>query len=137
MIRPLLAGACLVSALLGCTAAPAVAGQRYHATELRPGDCIEPMPENAMVTVVPCSVPHAAEFATTYVIPNGPWPGSGEVVGLAAMGCGPKMRYVESRIGEAGATVIVPTEADWPRYRTAYCLAVPFDGGKLVGRVIK
>ncbi|MEU4223733.1 hypothetical protein AB0F17_05520 [Nonomuraea sp. NPDC026600] len=157
MIRPLLAGTCLVSMLLGCTAplrpvatptvapapapasgevaSPAVA--HYHATELRPGDCIEPMPTSFMVTVVRCTVPHAAEFATTYVIPDGPWPGSGEVQGLAAAGCGPRMRYVASRRGEVGAAVLVPAEADWPRYRTAYCLAVPFDGGKLVGRVIK
>ncbi|MBT2231496.1 hypothetical protein [Nonomuraea sp. NEAU-A123] len=163
MVRHLLAGACLVSALLGCTAAPAAplrqvatptvapapapapasgevaspAVAQYHATELRPGDCIEPMPDSFIVTVVGCSVPHAAEFATTYVIPDGPWPGFAEMEKLAVAGCGPRMRYVASRMGEVGAAVLVPAEADWPRFRTAYCLAAPFDGGKLVGRVIK
>lgn len=50
----------------GGVASPDV--RRYHATELRPGDCIEPMPASFMVTVVPCTVPHAAEFATAYCL---------------------------------------------------------------------
>ncbi|TMR97165.1 hypothetical protein [Nonomuraea basaltis] len=153
MTRSSLAVVCLAGALLGCTAAPGspdrtsaptvasgeaanVAGERYHATELRPGDCIDPMPESVMVTVVPCAVPHAAEFATTYVIPEGPWPGVAELGRLAEDGCGPRMRYVPSRKDEVGVVGLVPREEDWPRNRTAYCLAIPPDGGKLVGRVI-
>lgn len=159
MIRPLLAAGCLTVALLGCTAAPAdparmanrtvapppvpgsgeVAGpgvERYHVNELRPGDCIEPMPVDAIVTVVPCTEPHTAEFATTYVVPDGPWPGMAEVERLAMSGCEPRMRYVPSRRGEVGVTGLFPVEESWPRHRTAFCMAVALDGGKLVGRVI-
>lgn len=124
-----------VASASGGVASPDV--RRYHATELRPGDCIEPMPASFMVTVVPCTVPHAAEFATTYVLPASPWPGFAEVAGLAVKGCGPKMRYAESKTGEAGVSALIPVETDWPRYRTAYCLAIPFGREKLVGRVIK
>ncbi|MEW9551035.1 septum formation family protein [Nonomuraea sp. NPDC050783] len=156
MIRHLTAAACLAGALAGCGAAPESAPEseppaagpaaaptavrpgeeHYHATELRPGDCLDPLPENFTVTVVSCSVPHSAEFATTYVLPDQPWPGLRELDRLAREGCAPRMRYVPAR--RSGLTVIglVPAEGDWPRQRTAYCLAIPLDGGKLVGRVI-
>lgn len=93
---------CMVAALTACTVAPASSPSatpsvrqaaqptpspsevslppgvhRYRATELRPGDCIDPLPDDFMVTVVPCDRPHVAEFATTYVIPDGPFPGMG------------------------------------------------------------
>jgi hypothetical protein len=147
-----------MGALLGCTAVPAgsvqtpsptvvrspapasgeasPAQERYHATELRPGDCIEPMPVDFMVTVVPCTVPHAAEFATIYVVPEGPWPGNAELRRLSENGCEPRMRYVPARKAEVGVVGVVPAEEDWPRYRTTYCLAVALDGRQLVGRVI-
>jgi hypothetical protein len=94
------------------------------------------MPVDFTVTVVSCTVPHAAEFATTYVVPDGPWPGVTELGRLARNGCEPMMRYVPSRKDGLGVAALVPGEEDWPRYRTTYCLAVPLDGGKLVGRVI-
>lgn len=144
--------------LLGCTAAPAGSVQTpnpsvappppapvsdeaavhelYHASELRPGDCIEPMPTDFMITVVPCTVPHAAEFATTYVVPDGPWPGAVALIQLGQEGCEPRMRYVPSRREEVDVVALPPAEEDWPRYRTAYCLAIALDGQKLVGRVI-
>lgn len=158
MTRPLFAGACLLAALLGCSPGvaptPAVAAQPapsatssgeavspagvvYHATELRPGDCIEPMPESFMVTVVPCTVPHSAEYGSMYVIADGPWPGTAEIRRLAENGCGPRMRYVASRREEVGFLSLMPLEQEWPKYRTAYCLAVAGNGGKLVGRVLK
>ncbi|WP_336216356.1 hypothetical protein [Nonomuraea sp. LPB2021202275-12-8] len=92
MLRTSLVVFCLLVPLAGCAGepvppvssapaepAPAAASQappqqsdppgaqRLHATELRPGDCLEPLPQTFMVTVVPCDVPHSAEFATTYV----------------------------------------------------------------------
>ncbi|MFI7107434.1 hypothetical protein ACIBK9_14065 [Nonomuraea sp. NPDC050227] len=45
-----------------------------HRLRARPGDCIEPFPQTYLVTVVPCHVPHSAECATTYVLPQGPYP---------------------------------------------------------------
>ncbi|TMR22373.1 hypothetical protein ETD86_11785 [Nonomuraea turkmeniaca] len=143
MIRHSLASACLVGAVLGCAEAPAApvrsvhpAAEQYDAMELRPGDCIEPFPEDFAVTVVPCTVPHAAEFATTYVVPDGPWPGMKELGRVTQSGCGPRMRYVPERKDEVKVAGLVPSEEDWPKRRTVYCLAVPAAGGKLVGRVI-
>ncbi|MEV0203239.1 hypothetical protein [Nonomuraea sp. NPDC050691] len=162
MIRTSLAVACLVLPLAGCAGAagspdapgpvspvPAAAprtpsaeetasagAQRYHATELRPGDCIEPMPTNFMVTVVACDVPHSAEFATTYVLADGPWPGA-DMDRLVDDGCSPRMRVKESERDVVGLLGLTPAQADWPRHRTVYCLAVPLDGEKITERVIK
>ncbi|GAA1681368.1 hypothetical protein GCM10009733_092550 [Nonomuraea maheshkhaliensis] len=110
---------------------------RYQATELRPGDCIDPLPETSLVTVVPCDRPHVAEFATTYVIPDGPFPGAGDMQRLAEFGCTPRMRLVEKRKDEVIVSGLVPSEANWPRHRTIYCLAIAASrGSSLVGRVI-
>jgi hypothetical protein len=110
---------------------------QYPATYLRPGDCIEPLPENSLVTVVPCAEPHSAEFATTYVLAEGPWPGMSEIRRLSENGCGPRMRYRKFKSEELSPLMLVPIEADWPKYRTVYCLAASRDGGKLRGRVIR
>ncbi|MCK2219378.1 hypothetical protein MF672_037115 [Actinomadura sp. ATCC 31491] len=118
------------------TAAARPGAQQYHASELRPGDCIAPLPVDFAVTVVSCSVPHAAEYATSYVVPEQPWPGEETVSLLAREGCAPLMRYVPSRRPGLDVVAIIPAQGDWPRYRTAYCLAVAADGGDLVGRVI-
>ncbi|MEU6796428.1 hypothetical protein ABZ907_32445 [Nonomuraea wenchangensis] len=146
--RHLTVAAFLAGVLAGCAAAPppsavsAPAGaaqpgvEQLHASELRPGDCLAPMPESFVVTVVSCSEPHAAEYATTYVVPDQPWPGKEALALLAREGCAPRMRYVPERRAELTVAALVPEEADWPRYRTAYCLAVRADGGELVGRVI-
>ncbi|MGW0802382.1 septum formation family protein [Nonomuraea sp. NPDC002799] len=140
MVRLSLAATCLIGALVGCTAPLETAGPaaaHYHATELRPGDCVEPLPVDAMVNVVSCEMPHAAEFATTYVLADGPWPGLEETQRLALDGCGPLMRYVEARKHGLEVVPILPAEEFWPRQRTAYCLAAPSDGEPLTGRVIK
>ncbi|MBN6051112.1 hypothetical protein JYK22_04120, partial [Nonomuraea sp. RK-328] len=158
MVRTSLMTLCLLASLAGCAAegpaqptppgpTPAAAprtppqksaipgAQRFHATELRPGDCIEPLPENFMVTVVPCDVPHSAEFATTYVLPEGPWPGA-DMTRLMENGCFPRMRIKESKRDLIGLWGLGPAEADWPRYRTVYCLAMPLDGQKIAKRVV-
>jgi hypothetical protein len=146
MVRHLPAIACLAIALSACSsespvAPPAVTmpgdGVRFYATELRPGDCLDSVPSDAIVTVVPCERAHAAEYATTYILPNGDWPGADALTRHIQTGCGPRMRYVESREDEVEVTGLAPTQADWPRNRTVYCLAVPRRDGHLVGRVIK
>ncbi|MEU6714546.1 hypothetical protein ABZ897_24020 [Nonomuraea sp. NPDC046802] len=150
MKRALPATAVLAIALAGCAGTPPVAppatpplgtlhpgAVRYHATDLRPGDCIDPMPTDFSVTVVPCDQPHAAEFATTYIAPRGPYPGEVALDRLVQEECTPLMRYVPSRKDEVTVYGLIPLESDWPRYRALYCLAVPADGGPLVGRVIK
>ncbi|GAA2284568.1 hypothetical protein GCM10010149_32570 [Nonomuraea roseoviolacea subsp. roseoviolacea] len=110
--------------------------QQFHAAELRPGDCIEPLPETFAVTVVPCDVPHSAEFATTYILAEGPWPGA-DMNRLMENGCLPRMRIKESKRDVIGLWGLGPGEQDWPRYRTVYCLAAPVDGRKMTGRVVK
>ncbi|MFC4116336.1 hypothetical protein [Nonomuraea zeae] len=155
MVRHLPAIAGLVIALSACSSefpvAQPAAGQaasqdgggmpgyavRYHASELRPGDCLDPMPTSAVVTVVPCDRAHAAEYATTYILPEGAWPGADGLLRHIETGCGPRMRYVDARRDDVEASGLAPSEAEWPRNRTVYCLAVPREGGHLVGRVIK
>ncbi len=148
--RHLTVAAFLAGALAGCAAAPAPASsavpapagaaqpgvEQLHASELRPGDCLAPMPQSFVVTLMSCSEPHAAEYATTYVVPDQPWPGEEALGALAREGCAPRMRYVPERRSGLTVAALVPEEADWPRHRTAYCLAVRADGGQLVGRVI-
>ncbi|MER6944980.1 hypothetical protein ABT294_13235 [Nonomuraea sp. NPDC000554] len=109
----------------------------YDVSELRPGDCIEPMPQEAIVTVVPCGTPHSAEFATVYVLPQGDYPAVNEMRRLAENGCWPRMRIKESKRDRIGVTWLGPDEASWPRSRTVYCFAAPYDGRKLAGRVVK
>jgi hypothetical protein len=110
--------------------------RQFHATELRPGDCIEPLPQTFLVTVVPCDVPHSAEFATTYVLPEGPYPGA-DMTRLMENGCSPRMRIKESKSDETTLWALGPTPVDWPGHRTVYCMAMPVDGKRTTGRVIK
>ncbi|MGN9789031.1 hypothetical protein ACTMTF_47085 [Nonomuraea sp. ZG12] len=150
-----LAAACLLVPLAACTSAPAPAPasasvrpspiavpetpagvQRYHATELRPGDCIDPIPQNFEVTVVPCDVPHVAEFAATYVLPDGPFPGA-DMRRLVENGCLPRMRIKDDKRDAVALLGFGPTAADWPRYRTVYCLAMSVDWERTTGRVVK
>ncbi|MGI5286744.1 hypothetical protein ACQEVF_25870 [Nonomuraea polychroma] len=157
MVRTSLVAFCLLISLAGCAGGPAptpagpapaaapqtppprqsaISGeQQFHATELRPGDCIEPLPQTFTVTVVPCHVPHSAEFATTYVLPEGAWPGA-DMTRLMENGCLPRMRIEESKRGVIGLWGLGPAPEDWPRYRTVYCLAVPLDGQKMTRRVV-
>ncbi|MFF0865957.1 hypothetical protein ACFYUV_29685 [Nonomuraea sp. NPDC003560] len=161
MVRTSLTACCLAISLTGCAGDPVpvepsrsaqpepaaapqtplqqstVPGtQRYYATELRPGDCIEPFPQTYLVTVVPCHVPHSAEFATTYVLPEGPYPDA-DMTRLAQNGCLPRMRIKKSKRDDIGMAWVGPAPEDWPRDRTVYCLAVRMDGKKATGRVVE
>ncbi len=161
MIRPSVVAACLLDPLTACTsdsappsaAAPAsvsasvlpsptavselpAGAERYDVSELRPGDCIDPIPETYEVTVVPCAEPHMAEFATTYVLPDGPYPGA-DMRRLAENGCLPRMRIKDGKRDAVALLGIGPTAAGWPLNRTMYCLAISVDGEKTTGRVVK
>ena len=162
MIRTSLMAFCLAICLAGCAGDPAApvassepaepatttapqtppqqssipGAQRFHATDLRPGDCIEPLPQTFMATVVPCKVPHSAEFAATYVLPEGPYPGT-DMRRLMENGCPPRMRIKGPKRDVVGLWGLIPSLEDWPRYRTMYCMVVPLDGKKMTGRVIE
>ncbi|MEV0148051.1 MULTISPECIES: hypothetical protein [unclassified Nonomuraea] len=154
MIRTFLAAVCLVATLAACSgvpgagesvptpgagpvssSSPGVPGaELWRATDMRPGDCLEPMPVDTMVTVVPCGVPHSAEFVATYVLTAGEWPGE-DMARQMENGCAPRMRRVLAEHKEMGLAGLAPAELDWPRDRTVYCLAAPTDGGRTVGRL--
>ncbi|MEU8103008.1 hypothetical protein AB0C18_04700 [Nonomuraea muscovyensis] len=153
--RRLTVAACLAWAVAGCspgatlvsageapavtpenTSTPGLYLQRLHATYLRPGDCLLELPRDLIATLVSCEMPHAAEYAFIYVLPEGPWPGEAAAMRRAVDWCGPRLRVKASRRQEVRAGALLPLEREWPAQRTAYCLAVP-RGGELVGRVLK
>ncbi|MFI7443829.1 hypothetical protein [Nonomuraea indica] len=153
--RRLAVAACLAWAVAGCspgatfvstgegtavtpeeTSTPGLYLQRLHATYLRPGDCLWELPHDLVATLVSCEMPHAAEYASIYVLPEGPWPGEAAARRGALDWCGPRLRVRESRRDDVKAGVLLPLEHEWPAQRTAYCLAVPREG-ELVGRVLK
>jgi hypothetical protein len=105
-------------------------------TVLRPGDCIARISEDLQATLVPCGLPHAAEFSSIYVLPEGPWPGRAEAMRESRAWCADKMRVLPAKRHLVAAAAVLPLESEWPRHRTAYCFAVPRDGD-LVGRVLK
>ncbi|MEV0591148.1 hypothetical protein [Nonomuraea cavernae] len=109
---------------------------RHHATYLRPGDCLLDLPHDLVATLVPCGHPHAAEYASIYVLPEGPWPGEEEARREALAWCAPRLRIKASKRETVEAGVLPPLEHEWPGARTAYCLAVPREG-ELVGRVLE
>ncbi|GGT39499.1 hypothetical protein ACFFV7_27245 [Nonomuraea spiralis] len=138
-----LIAACLALVLSACGSStpepfnetlPPGAEQR-HATQLRPGDCLVSIPDDLIATLVPCGNPHAAEFAMIYVVPEGAWPGSAQAVRLAKSFCAPRMRVKPSRRNEVAVSALPPLEDEWPRHRTAYCVAAARHG-QLVGRVL-
>jgi hypothetical protein len=110
--------------------------RRQHATYLRPGDCLLTLPADLIATLVSCELPHAAEYGSIYVLPEGPWPGREEAMRKALEWCGSRLRVRESRLDEIKPGALLPLEGEWPAKRTAYCLAVPIEG-ELVGRVLK
>jgi hypothetical protein len=143
---PLLAAAGLVWTLSACTAAappgplpslePSLIGsEQYHVTDLRPGDCLAAISADLRVAVVPCDVGHRAEFSTVYVLDEGPWPGTDAAMRRSVEWCAAKMRVRPEKRDTVKAGAILPLESDWPRARTAYCVAVPVRG-ELVGRVL-
>ncbi|MDA0631954.1 hypothetical protein OUY22_00880 [Nonomuraea sp. MCN248] len=155
MIRTALTVVCLSIGVAGCTAGPepvassgsaqaatptplrqssVPGGEQFHATELRPGDCVEPLPETFVTTVIPCDVPHSAEYATTYVLPDGPYPDA-DMRRLTENGCLPRMRVKKPE--QVGLWALAPLREGWPRHRTVYCFAVPLDGQRTTGRMVK
>ncbi|MEU8321801.1 hypothetical protein AB0C33_25900 [Nonomuraea sp. NPDC048881] len=139
-----LMAACLVLALSACgSGTPEPSGgstvpgaEQRHATQLRPGDCLVSIPDDLIATLVPCGNPHAAEFGMIYVVPEGAWPGAEQARRQATDFCAPRLRITPGRRGEVKVTALPPLEEEWPRHRTAYCVAVARDG-QLVGRVVE
>ncbi|MEU8251161.1 hypothetical protein [Nonomuraea sp. NPDC048916] len=115
---------------------PGPAIERRHATYLRPGDCLLDLPRDLVATVVPCGHPHAAEYASIYVLPEGSWPGVEKATRRALEWCAPRLRVKASKREAVEAGALPPLEHEWPGERTAYCLAVPRKGD-LVGRVLE
>jgi hypothetical protein len=109
---------------------------QHDATQLRPGDCLATIPDDLVATLVPCGNPHAAEFAMIYVVPDGAWPGSDAAVQQATAFCAPRMRIRPRERDKIKVSALPPLQHDWPRHRTAYCVAVAKEG-QLVGRVLE
>ncbi|MEU4572760.1 hypothetical protein ACBI99_37625 [Nonomuraea sp. ATR24] len=133
--RRLTAAVCLAGAV-ACAATTPQSGELFHMTVLRPGDCIAEIYGDLTATLVPCGLPHAAEFSSMYVLPEGPWPGETEAMRKSRAWCADKMRVLPDKRHLVEATAVLPLEHEWPRHRTAYCIAVPRKG-ELVGRVLK
>ncbi|MEU5860433.1 hypothetical protein ABZ815_04640 [Nonomuraea sp. NPDC047529] len=139
-----LMAACLALALSACgsgTPEPAAGSllpgaEQRHATQLRPGDCLVSIPDDLIATLVPCGNPHRAEFGMIYVVPEGPWPGTEQARRQAKSFCAPRLRVKQERLSDVEVTALPPLEAEWPRHRTAYCVAVA-RRGQLVGRVLE
>ncbi|NRQ38718.1 hypothetical protein HII36_43870 [Nonomuraea sp. NN258] len=137
-------------AMLAATACSAVSGsdpepefpgdtavEVYHASELRPGHCLWRIPDDLTAVVVSCDYPHAAEFSEMYVVREGEWPGKDEAVRMARHWCTPRMRIKPGKRDLVMTGVLPPLENEWPRKRTAYCLAVPRGENPMVGRVLE
>ncbi|MFI6326254.1 hypothetical protein ACIBG8_52645 [Nonomuraea sp. NPDC050556] len=141
-------GAALVAVALiaGCSTARASLTSlddgrpRVDANYLVPGDCLVAI-DDLMAARGSCAEPHVAEFVTSYILPEGPWPGEERARALSEDWCVPR---VKARLVEPDAAVpgvLLPLEREWrqnPRYRTAYCVAVTGPGqATLTSKVIK
>ncbi|MGI5273417.1 hypothetical protein ACQEUU_30035 [Nonomuraea sp. CA-218870] len=78
-------------------------------------------------------MPHSAGYATTY-LPDGPYPDA-DMRRLAENGCLPRMRVMKPE--QVGLWALAPLREGRPRHRTVYCFAVPLDGQRTTGRVVK
>ncbi|MFI9560848.1 septum formation family protein [Nonomuraea endophytica] len=130
-MRSLLAAAALLAAT-ACSAstdsapspAPSATVQRYHATELRPGDCFDELPPDGITTLVPCEKPHVYEFAGIWVLPDEPWPGDDKVIEGSTKGCEGKVKIKKEFRDTVTWTAWAPGQDTWPKHRTAYCMAL-------------
>ncbi|MFI6498289.1 septum formation family protein [Nonomuraea typhae] len=130
-------------AVTACTAAspaaaPAPAPERGHAAALRPGDCFDEIGADGTATPVPCAQPHLFEFAGSWVLPDGPWPGDDKVNAISTEGCEEKVKIKKEFQDTVTWNTWAPPQATWPRQRTAYCGAVSIEEGtKLTGHVLR
>ncbi|WP_157248085.1 septum formation family protein [Nonomuraea typhae] len=149
-MRLLLAVLFAVTACTACTAASpatapaptpapaASAPERHHATVLRSGDCFDSLPPDGYTTLIPCEQPHVLEFAGSWVLADGPWPGDEKVIADSVEGCAEKVKIKKEFQDTVTSTTWTPGKDTWPRHRTAYCMAVSIEEGtKLTGHVLR
>jgi hypothetical protein len=105
---------------------------------LRPGDCLNSMPNGAHATVLSCSVPHDAEVFATFSLAASSWPGDAAVQNQAGNGCQSRIAgYLNPQLAGAGLAqeYYYPDQAAWQAgVRTVVC-EVSASTGQLTGSV--
>jgi Septum formation len=114
---------------------------QYHVSavfSLRPGDCLNSMPNGANATVLSCSVPHDAEVFATFSLAASSWPGDAAVQSQAGNGCQSRIAgYLNPQLADAGLAqqYYYPDQAAWQAgVRTVVC-EVSASTGQLTGSV--
>lgn len=100
---------------------------------LRVGDCIG----SPGGTVLPCSIPHAAEVFATFSLPDSAWPGTSAVASRARSGCGSRLTgYLNPQLAITLAqSYVYPDKTAWQAgTRTVIC-EVRAASGELTGSV--
>jgi Septum formation len=105
---------------------------------LRPGDCLNSLPNGANATVLSCSVPHDAEVFATFSLAESSWPGDAAVQNKASNGCQSRIAgYLNPQLAGAGLAqqYYYPDQAAWQAgVRTVVC-EVSASTGQLTGSV--
>ncbi|HEY6297141.1 MAG TPA: septum formation family protein [Streptosporangiaceae bacterium] len=105
---------------------------------LRPGDCLNSLPNGADVTLLSCSAPHDAEVFATFSLAPSTWPGAAAVQSQAGNGCQSRIAsYLNPQLANAGLAqeYYYPDQAAWGAgVRTVVC-EVSASTGQLTGSV--
>jgi hypothetical protein len=104
--------------------------------KLRVGDCVD-TPNGQLVSVLPCSAPHAAEVFATFALPASAWPGAAAVASAASSGCVARLDgYLNPQLAISLAqSYVYPNRVAWTAgTRTVIC-EVRATKGKLTGSV--
>jgi hypothetical protein len=104
--------------------------------KLRVGDCVD-TPNGQIVSVMPCSQPHAAEVFATFPLPASAWPGAAAVAREASSGCVARLDgYLNPQLAISLAqSYVYPNRVAWTAgTRTVIC-EVRASSGKLTGSV--
>jgi hypothetical protein len=104
--------------------------------KLRVGDCVD-TPNAQIVSVMPCSEPHAAEVFATYALPASAWPGAAAVAREASSGCVARLDgYLNPQLAISLAqSYVYPNKVAWTAgTRTVIC-EVRATSGNLTGSV--
>ncbi len=104
--------------------------------KLREGDCLDSQ-NGQLVSVLPCSVPHAAEVFGKFSLPASAWPGTVAVSTAARSGCATLLTgYLNPQLAISLAqSYVYPDKVAWTAgTRTVIC-EVRAAGGKLTGSV--
>jgi len=104
--------------------------------KLRVGDCVASL-NGQLVSVLPCSDPHAAEVFATFALPASAWPGAAAVASAASSGCVARLDgYLNPQLAISLAqSYVYPDRVAWTAgTRTVIC-EVRATSGKLTGSV--